>query len=160
MVFTAIIRISAIRIGDQETDVVWECFWQMVENCLAVAMVSLSAFRSVFVGHNVQAQQVRNKSWYVLKENKRNAHDRKNWMDIESEEAKTLPEIPRATMTGVRTFIRGPTRPEESTMSTTAPAESHDQSTSHLGGSLNKIRVDHSISQETDEVRDMLLHMY
>lgn len=151
MIFTAIIRISAVRIGKEGTDLVWEWFWEVVENCLAVAMASISAFRFVFVGKDAQLKPPRNKPWYVHRKNLRNTRNRRNWMDIESEGTEKLPEIPRATMTGMRTFIRGHTRPGKSIMRCGTLDESSDQSTLHSEGNQTTIRVDYSISQ-TDEV--------
>lgn len=150
MILTAIIRISAIRIGKEQTDLVWECFWQIIENCLAITMVCLSAFRAVFVGTNAEPR--RNKPRYVHKKNLRNHHNRKNWTNIESEETETLPEIPGATITGMRTLIRGTAGPEESTMRSADGDESNDQSTLHNQGNPSKIWVDYSITHETDEV--------
>lgn len=125
---------------------------QIIENCMAISMVCLSAFRSVFVGTNAQSKEPQKKQWYVHEKNLRNPHNRKNWMDIESEETETMPEFPRATMTGMRTFIRGKTGSEESIMRSGTLNESSDQSTLRNEESLTKIRVDYSITHETDEV--------
>ncbi|MCJ1468504.1 hypothetical protein MMC07_007133 [Pseudocyphellaria aurata] len=132
-------------------DYVWELFWQIIENCLAVAMVCLSAFRSVFVGTQAQVKQPQNKQWYVLKKHPRNPRKRKNWMDIETEETEALPEIPRPTITGLKTFIRGKPHPEENTMHSPILDESKDQNTLHEDRNRTQIWVDYSISRETDE---------
>ncbi|MCJ1422457.1 hypothetical protein MMC29_000337 [Sticta canariensis] len=150
MILTAIIRISAIRIGKEQVDLVWECFWQIIENCLAIAMVCLSAFRAVFVGTHADPRG--NKPRYVHKKNLRNHHNRKNWTDIESEETETLPKIPGATMTGMKTLIHGRKRPEESIIRSVDGNESNDQSTLYNQGNSSKIWIDYSITQETGEV--------
>ncbi|MCJ1466527.1 hypothetical protein MMC07_005147 [Pseudocyphellaria aurata] len=151
MIFTAIVRISAIRIGKHGVDYVWTAFWQIIESCLAVTVVCLSAFRSVFVRTQAQAKQQRNKQWYVLKKHPQNTRKRKNWMDIETEEIRALPEIPRPTMTGLKTFIRGKPHSEESIMHSQILDESHDQNASHDDRIPTPIRVDSSVSHETDE---------
>ncbi|MCJ1470459.1 hypothetical protein MMC07_009104 [Pseudocyphellaria aurata] len=148
MVFTAIIRISALRLSNGLIDVVWGIFWQITENCLAVTMVCLSAFRSVFVGTKAQAKQPPNRQWYVLSKQPQNTRKRRNWIETETEETEALPEIPRPTMTGLKTFIRGNPRPEERTMTLD---ESNDQNTLRDGRTPTQIRVDYSISHETDE---------
>ena len=51
MILIAIIRISGLRAGNS-IDVAWEIFWQFMEACIAVLMVSLTAFRSLFVLHD------------------------------------------------------------------------------------------------------------
>ncbi|MCJ1470002.1 hypothetical protein MMC07_008647 [Pseudocyphellaria aurata] len=149
MVFTAIVRISALRLGNGLIDLVWGIFWQITENCLAVTMVCLSAFRSIFVGTQAQAKQ---RQWYVFKKHPQNARKRRNWMDIETDETGALPEIPRPTMTGLKTFIRGNPHPEESAMHAPILDESNcDQSTLHEDRIPTRIWVDYSISHETNE---------
>ena len=51
MILIAIIRISGLRTGNS-IDVAWEIFWQFMEACIAVLMVSLTAFRSLFVSQD------------------------------------------------------------------------------------------------------------
>ncbi|MCJ1469806.1 hypothetical protein MMC07_008448 [Pseudocyphellaria aurata] len=152
MVLTAIIRISAFRIGNENIDVIWGNFWQIVESCLAVAVVCLLAFRSIFVGTQAQVKQAQKKQWYVLKKHPQNTRKHKNWMDLETEETGALPEIPRPTMTGLKTFIRGKPHPEESVMHSLTLDESNDQNTLHDDRIPTQIWVDYSISHETDEV--------
>lgn len=139
MILIAIIRISAIRIGKKSVDLVWLNFWQIIESSLAVGMVCISAFRSVFVGINAQAKQPWKQSWYAHKKNPKNIHKRKNWMDIESDETETLPEIPRATMTGMRTLVRGKPGPEEAIMRSAVLDEKNEQSASHNEGNPTEI---------------------
>ena len=141
---------SAIRIGKGQTDTVWQTFWLIVENCLAIAMVCLSAFRAVFVG--IHAEPRGDKPQYVHKKNLRNNHNRKNWTYIESEETGTLSKISGATMTGMKTLIHGTARPEESIMRSVDGNESNDQSTLYNQGNSSKIWIDYSITQETGEV--------
>ena len=104
---------SKIRIGPTQTDIIWEVFWHEIEACTAVMMVSISAFRSVFVAHankSRQQQQNRNRVWYMSKKNllkKVRGKKLGSESSEEMEERDRLPRIPRATMTGMRTFIRG-----------------------------------------------------
>lgn len=128
MILTAIVRISAIRIGKKSVDLVWLNFWQIIESALAVGMVCISAFRSVFIGINAQSKQPWKQPWYAHEKNPKNIHKRKNWMDIESDETETLPEIPRATMTGIRTLVRGKPDPEGTIMHSGVLDEKNDQS--------------------------------
>lgn len=108
MIIITIVRMSKIRIGPTQTDIIWEVFWHEIEACTAVIMVSISAFRSIFVAHNSRQQQNRKRVWYMSKKNLlRSALHRKKLRSDSSEEVNKLPEIPRATMTGMRTFIRG-----------------------------------------------------
>lgn len=108
MIISAIVQISGIHAPSHAIDVTWEIFWQLVEACIAVIMVSLTAFRSLFVAHGAAAQNL---------QKRRPNSERRNRLDSmrfwkkrvsdDSEEMGGLPEIPRAIMTGLRTFIRG-----------------------------------------------------
>ena len=153
MIIIAIIRISKIRLPDQAADIVWVIFWQQVEACTAVIMVSLSAFRSFFVTHESRLREDRNRNrhWYMSKK-KASAWRRKVLLRSESGEETDhhLPQIPRATMTGMSTFIRGG-KSNESRMSslmgagvtTRMPAESEN---------LERIIVEQTISTVSDRV--------
>lgn len=107
MVVTAIIRISGIKLADGATDIVWEAFWVQQECSIAVIMMSVSAFRSFFVPHasgNVSPDPAKPSSFWknklLLLKHPLSAKD--NW-DGHDE----LPQIPRATLTGMRSAIRG-----------------------------------------------------
>lgn len=151
MIIIAIVRISSIRLPDHATDIVWAIFWQQVEACTAVIMVSLSAFRSFFVTHESRLckDRIRNRHWYMSK--KKASAWRRKMLQSESEEMDHhLPQIPRATMTGMSTVIRGG-ESNESRMSslvevgdnTRMPAESEH---------LERIRVEQTISTVSDRV--------
>ena len=49
MIIVAIIKASGIRTSVDSFNLVWELFWQQVEACAAVLMVSFTAFRSIFL---------------------------------------------------------------------------------------------------------------
>ena len=51
MVIVAIIKASGIRTSADSFNLVWELFWQQVEACAAVIMVSFTAFRSIFLSN-------------------------------------------------------------------------------------------------------------
>ena len=102
MIIIAIIRISRVHAADFE---IWACFWQQLEGCVAVLMVSLTAFRTLFVSkHSSSSDQrkpklsdtYRRRLWFSKKSSQ-----------SENEKAHVSVPIPGATMTGLRTFIRG-----------------------------------------------------
>lgn len=103
MAITASVRVSGLKFRGT-FDEVWLFFWQHAEACVAISMVSLTAFRSVFVGAkstSAQKEAVK-KPWYssaiVRNRNKRNADE---------EICHELPKIPSATLSGMRTMING-----------------------------------------------------
>ena len=111
MVIISLIGISRIRTSTDAVDVTWENFWQMVEACIAVIMVSLNAFRTLFMAHRSRQQKSPNEAWYSR--NRRIAF-RKRATNTGDEEIQ-LPDIPRATLTGMRTVIAGGRSPTGST---------------------------------------------
>lgn len=110
MIVIAIIRVSKMRPGANDLATMWMTFWHQVEASTAVIMISFSACRSFFVVRESRLREDRNRHlhWYMSKKNRAAAAARR-WMRFhsESEETNELPEIPRATMTGMDTFIRG-----------------------------------------------------
>lgn len=59
MIIICIVKASGIRTPVHSFDVVWETFWQQMEACTAVMMVSFTAFRSVFVTKQQRTPQKR-----------------------------------------------------------------------------------------------------
>ena len=98
----ASVRMSGLHAGASSTvDLIWELFWQEVECCIAVMMVSFITFRTAFVGKS-SPRKVR--QWYSPR---KNIWNRKvNTIDDEHK-FDNLPTIPSATLTGMRTFIQG-----------------------------------------------------
>ena len=52
MIVISIINTSSIHTSGEFFDLVWKLFWQQVEACSAVIVVSLTAFRSFFIAKN------------------------------------------------------------------------------------------------------------
>ena len=106
MTFTAAVRVSGLN--DQgKFDLIWLYVWQHIEACVAVMMISITAFRSVFVGSQSSGAQreLANKPWYSSTVA---AIRRKRAFDPTDEETTLgLPTVPPATLTGMRTFIQG-----------------------------------------------------
>ncbi|KAI9829711.1 MAG: hypothetical protein M1826_005454 [Phylliscum demangeonii] len=122
MMMTAVVRISAVQkhvvvLGMPLTAVnfTWRFFWQQMEACVAVLMVSLTALRSIFVldhsrsGAHVRAHPTRRKMLRADVCRQRFWPSRKDYASSESSNGDdgSLPAIPSATITGLRTFIRG-----------------------------------------------------
>lgn len=127
MIIITIIRMSKIRIGPTQTDIIWEVFWHHVEACTAVIMVSVSAFRYVFVAHEArQSPPNRKRVWYMSKKNLLRSALRRKKLRSDSEEMDRWPEIPRATMTGMRTFIQGGEGGESNSDRPVSPVETDD----------------------------------
>ena len=106
MAFTASVRVSGLKFRGT-FDEVWLFAWQHIEACVAVAMISLTAFRSVFVGSEALRAQRESpkKPWYSSSiEAIRRKRARQN---SDKEAIRGLPSIPGATLTGMRTYIRG-----------------------------------------------------
>ena len=113
MAIVACVRVSGLKF--QGTfDEVWLYLWQFIEACVAVAMISLTAFRSVFVSSassraRKEAEKKYKSPWYSSTLEKLSTRKKQRSWDAEAA-VRGLPSIPGATLTGMRTFIQGPFR--------------------------------------------------
>ena len=155
MILTAVIRVLGIHSNRDKDNHNWQIFWQVAEACIAVSMVSLSAFRSFFVAHESRSREPRHRPWYMSRINV--VEDlRKMRLGVKSNHMKSLPYIPRATLTGMRTVIRGQTRGTDIIMRTEQSRKDNDiEPTSHEENPED-LKIDCSISVRTDEVRAFL----
>ncbi|MCJ1428168.1 hypothetical protein MMC29_006076 [Sticta canariensis] len=152
MIITAIVQISGIHAPTNTIDVTWEIFWQLMEACIAVIMVSLTAFRSLFVAHGSGAKSPPQKlSLRKRVLNSRIIAGRKRAGGNDSEEMERLPEIPRATLTGMRTFIRG-NGTEGSVMKSEASGDTQVSWPLENESANKTIRAEHEMSQKSQNV--------
>ncbi|MCJ1389307.1 hypothetical protein MMC18_002163 [Xylographa bjoerkii] len=106
MAITAITRISGIKLAGGAVDIVWLAFWQQQECSIAVTMVSVSAFRSFFVvsaSNNVSPKKPKSSTYWKNRLLQKRSASSKDTEKGDNE----LPQIPSATMTGMRTVIQG-----------------------------------------------------
>lgn len=152
MIITAIVQISGIHAPTNTIDVTWEIFWQLMEACIAVIMVSLTAFRSLFVAYGSGAKSPPQKpSLRKRVLNSRIIVGRKRAGGSDSEEMERLPEIPRATLTGMRTFIRGKGT-EGSVMKSEASGDTQVLWPLENESANKTIRVEHDMWQKSENV--------
>ena len=85
---------------------VWALFWIQSEASIAVCLVSMTAFRSLFVSEKRKCQSNNVRPWYSSTVARLRAH-RKYEPRICDFNRHNLPTIPSATLTGIRTFIQG-----------------------------------------------------
>lgn len=108
MIMVTIVRIAGIKLADGSVDIVWLAFWQQQESSIAVIMISMSAFRSLFVD-----------SVGVTAPRKHLKYSANNWRKrlmrralgsggdhADAERSMGLPQVPRATLTGMSEAIR------------------------------------------------------
>ena len=99
MVVCAIIRISGYT-HNGLIDETWLFLWAAIEADVAVIMISLTAFRSIFLARTIQKpRQRRLNVWKTI--------TRRRAKKATNEEPQIKLAIPKPTMTGIRTFIRG-----------------------------------------------------
>lgn len=109
MVVCAVTRISAYRLRGV-IDLTWQIFWQHVEGSVALMMASVTTFRTAFVAVGNKRNEKKEKiPSYTIRQ--RLLAKLKKAADIEG-----LPSVPGATLTGLRTFIHGNNRLEETTV--------------------------------------------
>ena len=118
MIIVASIRMSGLHArganGVETADLIWELFWQFIEASISVMMVSLIAFRTAFV---IKSSRKKKRQWYAP----RNIFSRRRPSPDDEFRVGSLPTIPSATMTGMRTFIRGPSNRESRIYDTLDP---------------------------------------
>lgn len=101
MAIIAIARMSGINLTSKNVDIVWLAFWQQQECSVAVIMISISAFRSLFVANTSKGPSPKNFS----KPRYRNRLYLK-FTGSDKDTGFGLPHIPGATLTGMRSVIR------------------------------------------------------
>jgi hypothetical protein len=119
MAIIAIVRVSRIH-GVAGIDIVWEIYWQTMEGCVAVLMASITAFRSIFVSNG--RRKARENKWtpsysWVQRAKQRQKTRESKESDVREDQHHY---IPRALLTGMRTFIREHGRTAEGTISTSS----------------------------------------
>lgn len=102
----SIVRVSGLKVpGLQSVDVVWQVYWQYVEVCIGIMIVSATAFRTFFVQRAARnsARRSTPRSNFALRFRQKMQRDSSESND---EFGHGLPgHIPGGTMTGIRTFI-------------------------------------------------------
>ena len=105
MAIVAIVRISGIKLAGSAVDIVWLAFWQQQEASIAVIMVSVSAFRTLFVANPSNSPSPRSpgspRYW-----KKRILQNRPGFSVYDGSHENEPQKIPRATLTGMRTVIQ------------------------------------------------------
>lgn len=123
MIIVTVVRVSGIVITSaQSIDVLWGIYWQYIEAAVAVLMASLTAFRSLFIirgsdreGHHADAKSSSGlkflRKMLSIRTWRRNSKEQGVHVlsneELPAHRDPSLPEIPGALMTGIRTFIRG-----------------------------------------------------
>ena len=114
MVIVTIVRIAGIRQrGSGNVDIVWLLFWQQQECSIAVLMVSVSAFRSLFVQSSADPPMQRQQRYSPSEKRRRFLRRRPDPDLCHTHETNGLPQIPSATLTGMATVIEGGRESEE-----------------------------------------------
>ena len=159
MIVIAFVRVTTYHIEVEQkntgpvqvVDLTWVLFWLYVEACIAVIVVTLSAFRSIFVAHKsrLREDQDRNRRWYMNKKNPMVPAWQRRKLGLESKDMDQLAKVPWAKLTGMSTFISGgnslngnhASSPGVEVTSTLANAEN-----------LERIRVEQTISTDLDQM--------
>ena len=145
MIVIAVVRISGLRI-DENIDLVWEIFWQQAESCIAISMVSFTAFRSLFVNDSSRNDSHKVRQWYSSQKrvwNQKNNHIREHDM-------RELSVIPSTTLTGIRTIIHG-----SATRGSWGYERNDETSEDWPQEYAGQIKVTHDISSEVENVKNI-----
>jgi len=92
---TAIVKIAGGNISQGQVDSAWVIFWEQAEAAVAIIVVSVSAFRALFIAHRASKQSPA----YKLSDS------RSIWSRT-SKSRGDQPSVPPSAFTGVKTLIR------------------------------------------------------
>ena len=103
----------------------WNVFWHIIEASVAVFVVSLTAFRSLYGIKTLQEKEYKNRCEGWLASHRRNLLSRKKcrvdeFGDPVLDAHYSLPRIPGATLAGIRTIIGGKTADSTQALSSCA----------------------------------------
>lgn len=116
MIIVTIIRASGLKAKGARVntvDVLWEVYWQLAESWIAVTMVCITAFRSLFVQTTKESSSDSlPRKWYNVLKRSLWTHGHREQRafaggDDERKERslESLPSAPDAVITGLKTFI-------------------------------------------------------
>lgn len=148
-IIIAIVRISIMRVDPNRLDWQWLSFWLIMEADAAVISVSITTFRSMLGVRASKAREKQDRSWYShrLRFRSRKAKNREKESSMDQ-----LPSIPGATLTGIRTFIRG-NRDSRLMASEVGGSDDSTRSKDDWLEAQHYIKVTHKISSESEAVR-------
>lgn len=154
MVLIALVRMSVYRRHGNQIDATWHVCWLYLEACVATTMASITAFRTLFVhgGSKQREIKVQNQaamySWREKALRKIKSGRSDSWQDLS--QGGSLPKIPSATLTGIKSFINynGRTR-----NATTMMGDEEDQLHTELVSTKNNEEINVSKSFEVHSER-------
>ena len=148
MIVIAIVRISGLQIFQRRIDVHWALFWQEMEATIAVIMVSITAVRSLL---GLKVRKSREKRARVWSDRGKLLFGKaKEYSESELNDHQ-LPSIPGATLTGMRTLIRG--NSNSKTMASKAYAMGSSDDSADME---QHIKVTQNTSSESEAVSSQL----
>ena len=108
MIVVSIVRMSGLRRAKGEVDVIWQAFWQQQEASIAVIVVSVSAFRSLFVARLTNNPPPKGIKQSINDWRKKIARRRlgSTTDDQGNQDSNNLPAVPSPTITGMSSIIR------------------------------------------------------
>jgi len=124
MIICVVIRMAGFKTNGRPPQSTWRVFWQITEACVAVMMASLTALRILLVAKKnssnndsesrKQWARWRPGAWSWVRSKKRSAESSSKKTPRTSDYIE-MPNIPSATLTGMRTHIRRNGRGDQST---------------------------------------------
>lgn len=103
MAIAACVRVSRL-VTKGAVDNTWGFFWQQAEASVAITMLSLTAFRSIFSSERFSTRQRSHKPWHGSKVER--IRGGKGRISEDKDGLGSLPAIPSPTLTGMRTVIQ------------------------------------------------------
>jgi len=147
MMATTVTRLAGL-IYDEMVDTIWEIYWTLISGEVGVFLAAATAFRSFFVARKAskngtpqqQAQRFFSAS-FVAKFNRKKKSTLDDTMESRNEKgAFGLPRVPRAQITGLRTFIdeRGRVQPIKTDSMSSTVDGNNDSDVNSMRSSIKK----------------------
>lgn len=153
MAVVAIIRIAGLRVesasGQSRFDHVWLPLWLQIEASIAICLVSLTAFRQLFVSYGRKRNREPAKSRDSSKSGKLGCQRRKP----KEGGFGQLPTIPSATLSGMRTLIQGGQRTDTAGASDEEDMLDGWRLDEHKGNFSKQIHVSNEFTTEICKVQ-------
>ena len=154
MAVMAIVRISGLQIkllsGDSTFDSAWLNLWQQIEASIAICLVSLTAFRQLFIASGPKRGRESAKAWYSSAIGKLKSQRRTGVVDGFAQ----LPTIPSATHSSMQTLCQAGQRID--TRDTSGDEETCWSLDEYRGKVSRQVIVTNDVTTEVCRVRLIL----
>ena len=130
------------EVKNHNIDLQWSLFWQQMETSISIIVVSVTGFRTLLGMRASKKRQQSEKRWDRLQSYRQRLLRkalRRDPADRSVLVKNALPDIPNATLTGMRSFINGDR--SEKALAVESTADNHDDTIAESEPSWTSTKV-------------------